>query len=209
VQRLVVSQAPLVSRDTCVSVSATAGCGVQLDPSLPFNVSSSNTVMLLNCTPSLLQSPLDCSSNSLCHVYANATGSPCSPLPLCCTFVADGSSTSYRICVSSEFYSAYSSFVGLDAAEPPAKWGTASAWSWSGQRRGSRSAARRQRTPSSRLLHFRGRRLVDVVQDPRVAGVLQHVQKLRGDATDLPAMWGDRLGLELQWATPREPLCHT
>jgi hypothetical protein len=68
VQRLVVSLAPLVSRDTCVSVSATAGRGVQLDPSLPFNVSSSNTVMLLNCTTSLLQSPLDCSSNSLCHV---------------------------------------------------------------------------------------------------------------------------------------------
>jgi hypothetical protein len=23
------------------------------------------------------------------------------------------------------------------------------------------------------------------------------------------ATWGDRLGLELQWATPREPLCRT
>jgi hypothetical protein len=141
-QRLVVSPAPLVSNDTCVSVGVAAGRGVQLDPSLPFNVSSSNTVMLLNCTASLLQSPLNCSSNSLCHVYANATGSPCSPLPLCCTFVAGGSSTSYRIRVSPEYCSAYSSFVGLDPAQPP-------------------------------------------------------------------ATWGDRLGLELQWATPREPLCRT
>jgi hypothetical protein len=57
-------------------------------------------------------------------------------------FVAGGSSTSYRIRVSSKFCSAYSSFVGLDAMEPP-------------------------------------------------------------------VTWGDRLGLELQWATPREPLCHT
>uniref|UniRef100_A0ACD5TPY4 Uncharacterized protein n=1 Tax=Avena sativa TaxID=4498 RepID=A0ACD5TPY4_AVESA len=141
-QRLVVSPAPLVSKDTCVSVGAPVGRGVQLDPSLPFNVSSSNTIMLLNCTAALLQSPLNCSSNSLCHVYANATGSPCSPLPLCCTFVAGGSSTSYRIRASPEYCSAYTSFVGLDA-------------------------------------------------------------------TETAATWGSRLGLELQWATPREPLCQT
>jgi hypothetical protein len=141
-QRLVVSPAPLVSKDSCVSVGAPGGGGVQLDPSLPFNVSSSNTIMLLNCTAALLQSPLNCSSSSLCHVYANATGSPCSPLPLCCTFVAGGSSTSHRIRVSPQLCSAYSSFVGLNPAAPP-------------------------------------------------------------------ATWGDRLGLELQWATPREPLCRT
>ncbi|XP_051179233.1 wall-associated receptor kinase-like 20 [Lolium perenne] len=141
-QRLVVSPAPLVSKDSCVSVGAPGGGGVQLDPSLPFNVSSSNTIMLLNCTAALLQSPLNCSSSSLCHVYANATGSPCSPLPLCCTFVAGGSSTSHRIRVSPQLCSAYSSFVGLDPAAAP-------------------------------------------------------------------ATWGDRLGLELQWATPREPLCRT
>jgi hypothetical protein len=38
-------------------------------------------------------------------------------------FVAGGSSTSYRIRVSSKFCSAYSSFVGLNAMEPPATWG--------------------------------------------------------------------------------------
>jgi hypothetical protein len=54
VQRLVVSPAPLVSRGTCVSVGAAAGHSVELDPSLSFNVSSSNTVMLLNSTASLL-----------------------------------------------------------------------------------------------------------------------------------------------------------
>uniref|UniRef100_A0ACD5U6S2 Uncharacterized protein n=1 Tax=Avena sativa TaxID=4498 RepID=A0ACD5U6S2_AVESA len=139
-QRLVVSPAPWMSKDMCVSVGVAAGRGVQLDPSLPFNVSSSNTIMLLNCTAALLPSPLNCSSNSLCHVYANATGSPCSPLPLCCTFVAGVSSTSYRIRASPEYCSAYSSFVGLDPTEPA-------------------------------------------------------------------ATWGSRLGLELQWATPREPLC--
>jgi hypothetical protein len=148
-QRLVVSPAPFVSQGQgsplCVSEGAPAGRGVQLNASLPFNVSSSNTIMLLNCTKDLLLSPLNCSANSLCHVYANATGSTasaCAPLPLCCTFVAGGSSTSYSIRVSPRFCSAYRSFVGLDATQPP-------------------------------------------------------------------DTWGSRLGLELQWATPREPLCRT
>ncbi|TVU18578.1 hypothetical protein EJB05_34685, partial [Eragrostis curvula] len=144
-QRLVLSPAPFVSPGTCVSEGAPASRGVQLNSSLPFNVSSSNTIMLLNCTAALLQSPLDCSSSSLCHAYANATGSSasaCAPLPLCCTFVAGGSSTSYNIRVSPRFCSAYRSFVALDATQPP-------------------------------------------------------------------ATWGSRLGLELQWAAPREPVCLT
>nr|AAV44115.1 unknown protein [Oryza sativa Japonica Group] len=144
-QRLVVSPAPFVSPGACVSVGAAASRGVQLDPSRPFNVSSSNTVMLLNCTELLLRSPLNCSSNSLCHAYAGAAGSTasaCAPLPLCCTFVAGGSSTSYRIRLGPQSCSAYRSFVGLDPSQPP-------------------------------------------------------------------ATWGSRLGLELQWATPREPLCRT
>ncbi|KAK3140558.1 hypothetical protein QOZ80_5AG0402600 [Eleusine coracana subsp. coracana] len=141
-QRLVVSPAPFESPSACVSRGAPAARGVQLDPSLPFNVSSSNTIMLLNCTAALLQSPLNCSSASLCHAYANATAPACAPLPLCCTFVAGGSSTSYSIRVSPRFCSAYRSFVGLDPTQPP-------------------------------------------------------------------ATWGSRLGLELQWATPREPLCRT
>jgi hypothetical protein len=144
-QKLVVSPAPFVSQGACISQGAPAARGVQLNSSLPFNVSSSNTIMLLNCTAALLLSPLNCSTNSLCHVYANATGSTasaCEPLPLCCTFVAGGSSTSYNIRVSPQFCSAYRSFVGLDPTQPP-------------------------------------------------------------------ATWGRRLGLELQWATPREPLCRT
>ncbi|KAL6864975.1 hypothetical protein ACP4OV_016126 [Aristida adscensionis] len=142
-QRLVVSPAPFVSAAACVSEGAPASRGFQLNSSLPFNVSSSNTIMLLNCTAALLQSPLNCSANSLCHVYANATGSTaaaCAPLPLCCTFVAGGSSTSYSVRVSPRYCSAYRSFVGLDPSQPP-------------------------------------------------------------------ATWGRRLGLELQWAAPREPLC--
>ncbi|KAK3137343.1 hypothetical protein QOZ80_5BG0451100 [Eleusine coracana subsp. coracana] len=114
-QRLVVSLAPFESSPPSACVTRAAR-GVQLDPSLPFNVSSSNTIMLLNCTAALLQSPLDCS--------------------------ATRSSTSYSIRVSPRFCSAYRSFVGLDPTRPPATWGT-------------------------------------------------------------------RLGLELQWATPREPICRT
>ncbi|CAL9184837.1 unnamed protein product [Musa hybrid cultivar] len=49
------------------------GSSYPLNSSLPFNVSSSNTIMLLNCTARLLLSPLNCSSNSLCHAGSNAT----------------------------------------------------------------------------------------------------------------------------------------
>lgn len=144
-QSLVLSPAPFVSPTACVSVGAPESRGVQLNSSLPFNVSAANTIMLLNCTATLLQSPLDCSSASPCHAYAAAAGSTasaCAPLPLCCTFVAGGSSTSYSVRVSPRFCSAYRSFVGLDRAQPP-------------------------------------------------------------------ATWGSKLGLQLQWATPREPVCRT
>ncbi|KAJ6815099.1 putative WAK-related receptor-like protein kinase family protein precursor [Iris pallida] len=146
--RLVISPAPFVSPSQCITSDFFRSQGIQLDPTLPFNVSSSNTIMLLNCTARLLLSPLNCSSNSLCHLYANSSSSngdvglsACRQLPICCTFVAGGSSTTYSVRASGVGCSAYRSFVNLDAARTP-------------------------------------------VSD-----------------------WGRRAGVELQWATPREPLC--
>ncbi|XP_009404584.2 wall-associated receptor kinase-like 20 [Musa acuminata AAA Group] len=143
-QRLVIRPAAFVSRSSCVTTDLSSQ-GIQLNSSLPFNVSSSNTIMLLNCTARLLLSPLNCSSNSLCHVYANGTSdaSACRSLPICCTFVAGGSSTSYSIRASGTGCSAIRSFVNLDAVGTPV------------------------------------------------------------------AQWGERAGVELQWASPREPVCGT
>ncbi|RRT63202.1 hypothetical protein B296_00029995 [Ensete ventricosum] len=143
-QRLVIRPAAFVSGSSCVTTDLPSQ-GIQLNSSLPFNVSSSNTIMLLNCTARLLLSPLNCSSNSLCHVYANGTSdaSSCRSIPICCTFVAGGSSTSYSVRASGTGCSAYRSFVNLDAVGTPV------------------------------------------------------------------AQWAQRAGVELQWASPREPVCRT
>ncbi|KAG5557839.1 hypothetical protein RHGRI_007919 [Rhododendron griersonianum] len=96
--------------------------GIQMNPSLPFNITSSNTILYLNCTPLLLSSPLNCSSASLCHAYANSTGGSCRNAPICCTFRAGGSTTSYMVRVRDSGCRAYTSFVGLDYGLPVNRW---------------------------------------------------------------------------------------
>lgn len=96
--------------------------GIQMNPSLPFNITSSNTILYLNCTPLLLSSPLNCSSASLCHAYANSTGGSCRNAPICCTFRAGGSTTSYMVRVRNSGCRAYTSFVGLDYGLPVNRW---------------------------------------------------------------------------------------
>ncbi|XP_004503197.1 wall-associated receptor kinase-like 15 [Cicer arietinum] len=121
-QRLVIQPAPLIP-NTCITTDKVHQ-GIQLNNSLPFNITSSNTIVYLNCTLLLLQSPLNCSSSSLCHSYINATASvsTCQSGPVCCTFRTGGSSTSYMIRVRDVGCSAYSSFVNLDWALPVDRW---------------------------------------------------------------------------------------
>ncbi|KAJ0101531.1 hypothetical protein Patl1_06455 [Pistacia atlantica] len=71
IQRLVIKPASLLP-NTCLATDLPHQ-GIQLNASLPFNITSSNTIMYLNCSNTLLGSPLNCSSASLCHVYVNAT----------------------------------------------------------------------------------------------------------------------------------------
>ncbi|XP_062155370.1 wall-associated receptor kinase-like 20 [Alnus glutinosa] len=121
-QRFVITPSNFLP-NTCIT-SDIAHQGVQLNSSLPFNVTSSNTIIYLNCTSDLLRSPLNCSSTSLCHVYVNNSGAvgPCEDAPLCCTFRAGGSSTSYMIRVRQSGCSAYTSFVNLDPTLPVNRW---------------------------------------------------------------------------------------
>ncbi|KAF8022100.1 hypothetical protein BT93_G2292 [Corymbia citriodora subsp. variegata] len=121
-QRLVIQPASLLA-NTCVA-SDLVHQGVQLNSSLPFNVTSSNTILYLNCTTTLLNSPLNCSSASLCHTYVNGTGGSvaCAAAPICCTFRAGGSTTSYSIRVRDAGCRAYTSFVNLDPSEPVSLW---------------------------------------------------------------------------------------
>ncbi|KAK7305786.1 hypothetical protein VNO77_43698 [Canavalia gladiata] len=121
-QRFVIRPAPLVP-NTCVSTDKVHQ-GIQLNNTLPFNITSSNTIVYLNCTLTLLQSPLNCSSASVCHKYINATASAaaCQAGPLCCTYRTGGSSNSYMIRVRDSGCSAYSSFVNLNQALPANRW---------------------------------------------------------------------------------------
>ncbi|XP_027336087.1 wall-associated receptor kinase-like 20 [Abrus precatorius] len=121
-QRLVIQPAPLIA-NTCVSTDK-AKEGIQLNNTLPFNITSSNTIIYLNCTRELLMSPLNCSSSSICHNYINATSSAatCQSGPLCCNYRTGGSSNSYMIRVRDSGCSAYSSFVNLNPVLPVNRW---------------------------------------------------------------------------------------
>ncbi|GFS36053.1 hypothetical protein Acr_00g0043630 [Actinidia rufa] len=96
--------------------------GIQLNGSLPFNITSSNTIMylVLNCTTAIFNSPLNCSSASLCHSYVKGTGeaTACGGEPICCTFRAGGSTTSYMIRVRNSGCRAYRSFVNVEPQQP-------------------------------------------------------------------------------------------
>ena len=121
-QRLVIRPASFAG-DTCITTDFPKQ-GIQLNNSLPFNVTSSNTIMFLNCTESLFRSPLNCSSISLCHTYINGTqdAAACVDAPICCTFKAGGSTTAYSIRVRESGCSAYRSFVNLDPNAPLDRW---------------------------------------------------------------------------------------
>ncbi|KAL0341355.1 UNVERIFIED_CONTAM: Wall-associated receptor kinase-like 20 [Sesamum radiatum] len=118
-QRLIIAPSTFLP-NTCIAADLPSN-GLQLNSSAPFNITSSNTIFYLNCSDSILNSPLNCTSNSLCHVYANGTNSAsdCVNTP-CCAFRAGGSTTSYRIRVRQEGCRAYRSFeFGLRAAGEP------------------------------------------------------------------------------------------
>ncbi|KAK9061147.1 hypothetical protein SSX86_018327 [Deinandra increscens subsp. villosa] len=113
----------LNNNNTCVTADISSQ-GLQLNPSLPFNITSGNTIMYLNCSDSLLRSPLNCTATSLCHSYINnsAEASACGRSPICCTFRSGGSSTMYAIRVRDGGCQAYRSFPNLDYSLPVSRW---------------------------------------------------------------------------------------
>ncbi|KAE8712049.1 hypothetical protein F3Y22_tig00110264pilonHSYRG00118 [Hibiscus syriacus] len=84
----------------------------------------SNTIMFLNCTDSILRSPLDCSATGLCYVYVNETSrvNACEAAPICCTLKAGGSATAYAIRARETGCRAYTSFVNLQMNLPVNRW---------------------------------------------------------------------------------------
>ncbi|XP_059654403.1 wall-associated receptor kinase-like 20 [Cornus florida] len=118
--KLIISP-PSIQENTCQSSDLTLG-GLSLDEESPFNISTRNTVMLLNCSKNILLSPLNCSSNSLCRLFEDKVvmGRGCKNT-LCCTYLKDASMTSHRIRIRVGGCSAYTSIVDIKS-ESPESW---------------------------------------------------------------------------------------
>ncbi|KAF9596728.1 hypothetical protein IFM89_012927 [Coptis chinensis] len=128
-QRMVV-QPSLWVPGKCITVDMLASEGLWLNQSLPFNVTSSNTIFLLNCSPRLLVSPLNCTSSSLCHRYLEFSGHVDRDRALqcsngfnpCCTFIAGGMPSAYKIRLHDSGCRAFRSILHLDSEKPANEW---------------------------------------------------------------------------------------
>ncbi|KAL1313823.1 hypothetical protein HN51_040506 [Arachis hypogaea] len=130
IQRMVVQPAPWLSRTSCVTQDMPVSNGLWLNQSLPFNITSSNTIFLFNCSPRLLVSPLNCSASSICHQYLESSGHVrksqaldcASGIHPCCTFVAGGNPSAYKIRLHNSGCKAFRSILHLDEDKPPNEW---------------------------------------------------------------------------------------
>lgn len=121
-QRLTIEPSPFLA-NTCITTDRLTSNGLQLNSSAPFNITSSNTVFFLNCPIGILNSPLNCTSNSLCHVYINGTTrSGCVNTQVCCAMQVGASVTRYKIGFNDAGCWAYRSFVNLDYSLPVSRW---------------------------------------------------------------------------------------
>lgn len=128
-QRLVVRPSPWLPGE-CVTEDMKVSEGLWLNQSLPFNITSSNTIFLFNCSPRLLVSPLNCTPSSLCHRYLESSGHVnskqafqcASALDPCCTFVAGGTPSAYKIRLHSSGCRAFRSILHLDVEKPANQW---------------------------------------------------------------------------------------
>nr|WIL59922.1 nodulation protein [Melilotus officinalis] len=129
IQRMVLQPPPWLP-GSCVTQDMPVSNGIWLNQSLPFNITSSNTVFIFNCSPCLLVSPLNCSSSSICHRYLENSGHVdtnravecASGLHPCCTFVAGGMPSAYKIRLHSSGCKAFRSILHLDQDKPPNQW---------------------------------------------------------------------------------------
>lgn len=112
---------PLIQKNTCYSSDLDVG-GLQVNESSPFNISTRNTVLLLNCSENILLSPLNCSSVSPCRQYEKVEGGSGCEGTLCCSFLKDSAMTSHRIRARVGGCTAYTSVVNFDPDQPVESW---------------------------------------------------------------------------------------
>ncbi|KAI3519968.1 hypothetical protein L1887_09188 [Cichorium endivia] len=123
-QRLVIGQSHLLP-NTCVMADFVSQ-GIQLNNSLPFTITLSNSVFFFNCTDATATGTviLDCTPTDICQAYLN--GSPqmstCRRTPRRCSFMKGSSTSLFSIPLKMEKCRAYSSFVNLNISLPISKW---------------------------------------------------------------------------------------
>ncbi|XP_065853987.1 wall-associated receptor kinase-like 20 isoform X2 [Euphorbia lathyris] len=127
-QRLIIQNPGYANAHTCISADFSSG-GILLDTNLPFNITTSNTVMIMNCSLSVLEvyASINCSSTSRCHDFIRENGmakAACGSMPqlICCWLKTGGSATEFKIRARKDRCSAYQSFVNLDMELPVSKW---------------------------------------------------------------------------------------
>ncbi|KAF5767724.1 putative protein kinase RLK-Pelle-WAK-LRK10L-1 family [Helianthus annuus] len=126
-QKLVIQTPPWVP-NTCITQDYAVSEGLWLNQTLPFNISSSNTVFIFNCSPRLFVSPLNCTPSSLCHRYLEEGVDPTRALQCasstnpCCTFIAGGLPSAYKIRLHASGCRAFRSIVDLDKEKPASLW---------------------------------------------------------------------------------------
>lgn len=127
--RIVVQPSPWLHQ-ACTTKDMPDSEGLWLNQTLPFNITSSNTIFLFNCSPRLVVSPLNCTQSSLCHRYLESSGRvdqeralKCAngPNP-CCTFVAGGMPSAYKIRLHTSGCRAFRSILNLNAGKPASQW---------------------------------------------------------------------------------------
>ncbi|XP_022999379.1 wall-associated receptor kinase-like 20 [Cucurbita maxima] len=119
--KLIISP-PQINKGSCSSSDLYLG-GLRLDESLPFNISTHNTVMLLNCSDNLVFSPLNCSLNSPCRQFEEKTeeANGCKDT-LCCTYLKDSAMTAHMIRVRVGGCTAYTSVVNFKGGDSIETW---------------------------------------------------------------------------------------
>ncbi|KAM7254940.1 hypothetical protein ACFE04_020181 [Oxalis oulophora] len=116
-RKLIIMPGNLV-KDKCISTDFST-INIQLNSNLPFTITNSNTILLLNCTDSILRvkPPINCALNGICHEYIKTNALQCVNAPVCCIYKSSGSMTE----IGGEC-GGYQSFVNLNPNVAPKKW---------------------------------------------------------------------------------------
>ncbi|KAM3752487.1 hypothetical protein ACB098_03G022800 [Castanea mollissima] len=120
--KLIISPPP-IQKGTCYS-SDFSSEGLKLDENLPFNTSTHNTVMLINCTEPLYYWALNSSSTSFCRQFENNVeeGIIGCKNTLCCHYLKDSPFTSHMIRIRAIGCTAYPSMVNMKPGSSFDSW---------------------------------------------------------------------------------------